>query len=132
MFNCYHCSMAKLILNPLFFFLFVLVNCHAQKGIEGLVTAEKSFASYSVANGAKDAFLKFADSAGIVFDNGKPVNAIEIWTKREKRPGKLDWSPEYAEVAASGDFGYTTGPWNFSTNDTIRGWGYYISVWHIN
>jgi ketosteroid isomerase-like protein len=104
----------------------------AQKPIEGLVQAEKNFAAYSVKHGTKEAFIAHADSTGIVFDNGKPVNAIELWTKRESRPGTLNWSPEYAEIAASGDFGYTTGPWNFSLYDTIRAWGYFNSVWHIN
>src|SRR6266404_3303128 len=91
--------------------LFLLVgSAIAQNGIGNLIQAEKNFAAYSVANNTKDAFLRFADSAGIVFDNGKPVNAIEIWTRREKRPGKLNWWPAYAEIASSGDFGYTTGP----------------------
>jgi ketosteroid isomerase-like protein len=106
--------------------------CSGQKSIDGLVQAEEKFAAYSVANSTKEAFLKFADSSGIVFDNGKPVNAIEIWNKRENRPGKLNWWPEYAVIAASMDFGYTTGPWAFSINDTVKVNGYYITVWHIN
>jgi hypothetical protein len=85
-----------------------------------------------VAHGTKDAFLKFTDSAGIVFDQGKPGNATEYWNKRQKGPGKLNWHPEYAEIAASKDFGYTTGPWNFVFRDTVRATGYFISVWHID
>jgi ketosteroid isomerase-like protein len=104
----------------------------AQRSIEGLVQAEKNFAAWSVTNGVRSAFLKFADSAGIIFDNGKPVNAIEAWTKREEVPIKLDWWPEYAEISGSGDFGYTTGGWNLSVRDTVRNSGYYNSVWHMN
>jgi ketosteroid isomerase-like protein len=114
------------------FFLLSNIFSFSQKNIDGLIVAEKNFAAYSVANSTKEAFLKFADSTGISFDNGSPVNAIEIWNKREKRPGKLNWFPEYAEIAASGDFGYTTGLWEFSTNDTAKGSGYYITVWHTN
>ena len=112
--------------------LLFMQSAIAQKGIDDLIQAEKNFAAYSVANNTKDAFLRFADSAGIVFDKGKPVNAIEIWTTREKRPGKLNWWPVYAEIASSGDFGYTTGPWDFSINDTVKANGYYVTAWHIN
>jgi len=106
----------------------------AQRSIEGLIDAEKSFAAYSVANGTKDAFLKFLDSSGIIFDQGKPVNGIESWAKREKRPGILNWFPQYAEIAYSNDFGFTTGPWTFkpSPNDSVVTRGNYSTVWHIN
>jgi ketosteroid isomerase-like protein len=106
----------------------------AQKSIEGLIDAEKSFAAYSVAHGTKDAFLKFADSAGIVFiqEIEASANAIDVWNKRENRPGKLDWQPEYAEIANSKDFGYTTGPYTFTRNDSVLARGEYVTVWQIN
>lgn len=106
----------------------------AQKNIDGLVNAEKSFAAYSVGHGTRDAFLKFADSSGIVFDNGKAINAIEAWNKREKRPFVLNWYPQFAEIAFSNDFGYTTGPWELTPNadnDTVVARGQFTSVWHI-
>ena len=115
-------------------FIVCFIQASAQKGIDGLINAEKNFAAYSVANSTKEAFLKFLDSTGIVFDNGKPVNGIETWNKREKRPGVLNWHPQYAEISESGDFGYTTGPWTFqnSISDTVVARGQYTTVWHIN
>jgi ketosteroid isomerase-like protein len=111
-----------------------LITTIAQTGIDGLINAEKSFAAYSVAHSTKEAFLKYLDSAGIVFDNSKPVNGIEIWNKREKRPGVLNWHPQFAEISESGDFGYTTGPWTLqnSSNDSVVARGQYTTVWHIN
>src|SRR4051794_5225553 len=85
----------------------------AQRSIEGLIGAEKSFAAWSLAHGTKDAFLNFTDSLGLMFDKSRPVLARSFWQAREKRPGVLNWRPTYAEVAASGEFGYTTGPWTF-------------------
>jgi ketosteroid isomerase-like protein len=69
-----------------------------------------------------------------MFDNGKPVRAVEFWSKREKNAGVLNWRPQYAEISASDDFGYTTGPWTFqnSINDSVVARGQYITVWHIN
>ena len=109
-----------------------LHDSFAQKTIDGLINAEKSFAAYSVAHGTKDAFLKFADSAAIVFEQGKPVNAVESWNKREKRPGVLDWYPQFAGIAMSGNLGYTSGPWTFSLNDSIVARGQYSTIWHID
>lgn len=106
----------------------------AQKTIDGLINAEKSFAAYSVNHGTKDAFLNFTDSTGIVFDNAQPVNAIESWNKREKRPFVLNWEPAFAEIASSNDFGYTTGPWTLKPgpNDTVAARGQYTTLWHLN
>ncbi len=124
--------MKKLISSAVcLFFVFALF---AQKGIEELIQAEKNFAAYSVAHSTKEAFQKFIDSNSIMFDNGKPVKAIEFWEKREKNAGVLNWWPQYAEISSSGDFGYTTGPWTFqsSKNDTIVARGQYTTVWHVN
>lgn len=106
----------------------------AQKGIDGLIKVEKDFAAYSVAHSTKEAFLQFIDSSSIMFDEGKPITAIEFWNKREKRPGILNWHPQFAEISASGDFGYTTGPWTFqnSINDTVVARGQYATVWRMN
>ena len=106
-----------------------------QRPIEKLVQAEKDFAAYSVANSTKEAFLKFLDSNGVVFNNGKPENGIESWLKKEKRPGVLNWHPQFAEISASDNFGYTTGPWTFqpkTIEDSVAARGQYTTVWHIN
>jgi ketosteroid isomerase-like protein len=115
--------------------LIVSLHLNAQKNIDGLITAEKNFAAYSVVHGTKDAFLKFLDSDGVVFDQAKAVNGIEIWDKREKRPQVLNWTPQFAEIASSNDFGYTTGPWELrpnANNDSVIARGQYTTVWHID
>jgi ketosteroid isomerase-like protein len=107
-------------------------SMHAQKNIDGLINAERSFAAYSVEHGTKEAFLKFLDSAGIVFDQGKPLNGIESWNKKSNGSGILNWRPQFAEISSSNDFGFTTGPWIFqaSAKDTIAARGQYVTVWH--
>jgi len=124
-------------MKKLFFFFALLLRyaiSHSQSGIDGIINAEKKFAAYSVAHSTKDAFLKFLDSTGIVFDNGKAVNGIEVWNKREKRSGILNWHPQFAEISEAGDFGYTTGPWTFQNNlnDSVIARGQYTTVWHIS
>jgi ketosteroid isomerase-like protein len=98
-----------------------------------VIDAEKSFAAFSVKNGTKAAFLQYADSNGVVFEQGRAVNAIATWTKREARPGVLNWYPVYGLLAASGDLGFTSGPWTFqpkSTSDSVVARGQYNTIWH--
>jgi ketosteroid isomerase-like protein len=109
------------------------LHIYSQGNIDGLVKAERNFSAYAVLHGIKPAFLQFADSTGVLFDKGKAVNAIQLWNARENRPGILKWYPTYVEIAASHDFGFTTGPWTFQPNsieDSIVARGRFITVWH--
>ncbi|MBD0295959.1 MAG: hypothetical protein ICV84_12280 [Flavisolibacter sp.] len=124
-------------MKPLFLSVCLLYTLliQAQRNIRGLIKAEKSFAAYAVAHGTKAAFLHYLDSAGIIFQQGNFVNGIEAWQLRAPTKGVLNWQPQYAEIAASHDFGYTTGPWTFQPNgpqDTVAARGQYITIWHVN
>lgn len=112
---------------------FFTIQAFAQNALDEMIATEKSFAAYAVANNTKDAFLKFMDTAAVMFEKGEPMNGYERWTKREKRPGILAWRPRYAEIAASGDFGFTCGPWTFqpqTVNDSVVARGYFFTIWH--
>ncbi|MFL5739821.1 MAG: hypothetical protein ACJ75B_06360 [Flavisolibacter sp.] len=118
-------------------FLFSCLLCFpfslkAQRNINGLVGAEKAFAALSVSKGTRTAFLQFLDSTGIVFEKGMPVNGFQTWKSRGNLPGILNWHPQYAEISASGDLGYTTGPWTFQNHDSIAARGQYTTIWHVN
>src|SRR5580765_1672651 len=85
-------------------------HAYAQKSIDSMIQTERNFANTALVASTRAAFIKYIDSSGIVFERGKPVNGLEAYTKGERRPGILTWEPEYAEIAATNDFGYTTGP----------------------
>ena len=107
----------------------------AQRSIDSMVQAEKNFANTALVASTKEAFVKFIDTAGIVFEKGNAVNGFELYTKSERRPGILTWEPEYAEISSSNDFGYTTGPWKYYANtlkDDPLAKGHFITVWHLN
>ena len=124
------------IMRTFFLYLGLLigVNSFAQKGIDGLIQAEKNFAAYSVANGTKDAFLANMDSSSIVFDEYKPSSGIKVWTARKSSKAVLNWGPAYAEISVSNDFGYTTGPWTYRLpgTDSVIARGFFATLWHIN
>jgi hypothetical protein len=118
-----------------FLFLLAFLGGSSQKNIDALIKAEKDFAAYSVANGMKDAFLKYLDTSSVIFEKGKPVKGLETWNKREKVTGILNWYPVYGEIASSRDLGFTSGPWTFqpkTIKDSIVSRGCFNSVWHLD
>jgi ketosteroid isomerase-like protein len=120
---------------PFIALVFTAFTGFAQRSIDSMVQAEKNFANTSMVASTKEAFVKFIDTAGIVFEKGQPVNGFELYTKSERRPGILTWEPEYAEISASNDFGYTTGPWKYYANtlkDDPLAQGHFITVWQLN
>lgn len=129
-FNCTtNCFMNKILVALLFAAPF-FADAQPESPV---IAAEKAFAAFSVQNGTKAAFLHFADSNGLVFESGKAVNAIEAWNKRDARPGVLNWHPVYGLMAASGDLGFTSGPWTFqpkTVNDSVVARGQYNTIWH--
>lgn len=122
------------VLPAILILVFSVTQSYGQKGIEALVQAEKNFAAYSVSHSTKEAFLAYTDSNSIMFNDGKAVKAIDFWGKKGKRNSVLNWQPRFAEISASGDFGYTTGPWTFqsSATDTVVARGQYATVWHTD
>jgi len=99
--------------------------------LKALVEAERSFAYMSVGEGARAAFVANLAENCLTFRD-TVINAHEMWSKRKAGPTLLTWMPEYADIAASGDFGYTTGPWVMSSygpqkRPSIH--GYYVSIW---
>ena len=96
-----------------------------------LAVAESAFASESVAQGMRTAFLSVLADDSIVFQPG-PQNGRKAWEAAKDSEGVLQWQPVLAVVAASGDFGYTTGPWNFKKNAAEKeaaAFGQFVSIW---
>ena len=112
----------------------ICASALAQRSVESMIQAEKNFANTSMVVNTREAFMKFIDTAGIVFEKGNPVNGLQAYTKSEPRPGILTWEPEYVEIASTNDFGYTTGPWKYYSNSVKENpvaTGYFVTVWHL-
>lgn len=101
--------------------------------LQTLIQAERDFAKDSVARSTRDAFIEAFAPDGIGFQP-HPIKVKEEFSKRPAptgpRRGVLNWSPLVAEIAQSGELGYTTGPFvqeNLQTKE--KGHGLYSSVW---
>lgn len=95
---------------------------------DSLVAAERAFAALSVEKGMKTAFLTYLASDGILF-RPHAVNGKSVWESRPEAQATLAWEPSFAEVAGSGDFGWTTGPWEMRAEGKPTGHGHFLSVW---
>jgi ketosteroid isomerase-like protein len=102
-----------------------------EAGLSSLIAAERAFARHSERAGIKESFIANLGGDGILFRPG-PVNGLEWFRDRPASRGYLSWEPEVAAIAASGELGYTTGPWEFRARgaaDTVSGAGHYVTVW---
>lgn len=103
--------------------------------LSSLVEAERLFARTSLEIGARPAFMKFFADDAVVFRPG-PVRYKEVMKDVPPSPNPLEttlaWEPLYADVAISGDMGYTTGPTVWTDHSPAKRppyYGFYFSVW---
>jgi ketosteroid isomerase-like protein len=103
--------------------------------LSSLVEAERAFAHTSLEIGARPSFMKFLADDAVVFRPG-PVRYKEamkdVPLPANPRETTLEWEPLSADVSASGDMGYTTGPAVWTDHSPAKRppyYGYYFSVW---
>jgi ketosteroid isomerase-like protein len=96
-----------------------------------LVKAEREFCKKAAESSIRDAFYENMASDGVIFRPG-PVKAKEFYQGRPSNPGPvLTWWPTYAEIAGSGDLGWTTGPWEYRSakDKPAEAFGHFATVW---
>jgi len=97
-----------------------------------LIEAERTFARTASQIGYRAAFIEFFAADGIGF-YPHPSNTRSLFTQRPPRPDPplLEWGPDVAESAASGELGYTAGPSRFLRAGTreVLSYGRFFSVW---
>lgn len=102
-----------------------------QDALRSLVDAEWAFINLAKDSTTRDAFwAQFTDET-IVFGEG-PVNAKRAYEHQPANASWLKWEPTFSDIAASGDFGYNTGPWEYrvlKTDAQPLNFGHFVSVW---
>ncbi len=107
----------------------------AQKGLDGMIKAEKDFAVFTETHSIREGFLAFMDSAGLVFKEGKPVNAWDNYRKQSIAKTILSWAPDFAVTSAGGTMGVTGGNYKLYTDRSTGkpvAKGSFSSVWKMN
>ncbi|MFH1573879.1 MAG: nuclear transport factor 2 family protein, partial [Acidobacteriota bacterium] len=100
-------------------------------GLMSLVDAELSFAGAAAKEGIRAAFLAFLAHDAVVF-RPQPVNGRRFFADSPSSEDSLSWYPVAADIAGSGDMGYTTGPYEFRSSRPGDGQlrhGHYVTLW---
>jgi hypothetical protein len=116
-----------------FFLIALSCICTNAQNAEALIKAERDFEQSCLQHGIRDGFLAWVDPDGIAFTENGPSNAKQFWASLPAFDGVFSWSPSYAEMSISGDWGYTTGNYVHrakSLQDTVNQAGQYTTVWH--
>lgn len=132
------CTMKKLLIFlPV---LFIMFGCTNQIDIaaekEAMMQADRDFSRLSIEQGMYEAFDTYmTDSATIYRNHQHPFTGREairsILPKDDL--GTLKWEPLYADIAQSGDLGYTLGKYEYIFTDSTGAEqiskGYYVTIW---
>jgi ketosteroid isomerase-like protein len=106
-----------------------------QSALQEMVQTEQAFSKMAEEKNARDAFMTFIADDGLLFRpgavNGKKWMLEHPVPPSDKKP-LLAWQPAFAGMAASGDMGFTTGPWEAKADindEKPVGYGHFVTVW---
>ncbi len=103
-----------------------------------IVAAEGAFAKLVKEKGIKEGFLSFAADSAVVRRGEELHVGKEALNMLYSKPSNLkdvvlEWTPDFVDVAASGDLGYTYGKYYFSGTDSlgkrVEDRGIFHTVW---
>ena len=99
-----------------------------------LLQADVAFSTLSKSKGMKTAFLEYLDSNATILRPGhlpiEGAGAIDYLIQQDDAAVSYSWDPHHAEVAQSGDLGYTYGVYLMQSKETEETkYGTYVSVW---
>lgn len=99
-----------------------------------IARAEQAFAQMAIDSGAKKAFLHFMDSNSLLFHGGQSHAGLPFWNSLPEKGPLIYWRPVYTGMAASGDIGFSTGPFEGkgSEDEPVQESGNYNSIWVKN
>lgn len=105
-----------------------------------LLQTDKDFAAASLEHGAAEAFRMYLHDDAIMFSRGRHAvrGSDSIYKIMSAGAGSysLEWTPRAAEVAVSGELGWSWGEYTFTSTggDGIesRSYGKYVNVWRKN
>ena len=112
------------------------MNVSNKNSKQQLKDTDVEFSNYCLKHGMKKAFYQYAsDNAVMLRENSYPIvgreNIRELFEERNENSFEFSWQPIDADVANSGELGYTYGTYKIKTSDTLLE-GTYVSIWKQN
>ncbi len=132
----------QIVLPCIILIVIIISGCNSdrvnmKKEEESLLNADKEFAAYSKVHGAAEAFKNFLSEGALQFSAERDVVVGNLAVYDIMKQGDdgydLLWEPQFAEVAKSGEIGWTWGYYDLhiKENGETR-YGKYLNVWKKN
>jgi ketosteroid isomerase-like protein len=101
------------------------------KDLQAMVNAERAFSLMAKEGNTQDAFLTFLADSAVTFNNGAVRIGKSHLSGQTPDGGWLFWEPSFADISASGDWGWDTGPWSYRTNRGEKpvAFGHFVTIW---
>ncbi len=99
--------------------------------LSSMVKTERDFSHMAKEYSTRQAFLSFTNDESLGFKNG-PISLKKEWEQRKADSSWLWWEPDFADIATSGEFGFTSGPWEYRINKhdpKVAAQGHFFSIW---
>ena len=114
----------------------VAIVAQGQTPLQDMVKTEQAFSKMAEEKTTREAFMTFIADDGLLFRPGA-VNGKKWMIEHPVPPpsGKrplLAWQPSFAGMSASGDMGFTTGPWESKADikdANPTAYGHFVTVW---
>jgi ketosteroid isomerase-like protein len=95
--------------------------------LRGMVEAEYAFADKARAS-VRGAFLDtLAEDSWVL--QPRPERGRAVYMAAKESTAQLEWYPALAGIAASGDMGFSTGPWVYTATNGAKVTGHFLTVW---
>jgi ketosteroid isomerase-like protein len=103
-------------------------NCASDGlALRGMVEAEYAFADKARAS-VRGAFLEYLAEDSWVLQP-VPERGRAVYMAAKESTAQLQWYPSLAGIAASGDLGFSTGPWMYTAANGTQATGHFLTVW---
>lgn len=126
--------------------LLILASCHTPPDAgsreiwkQEILDVERDFAAMAEKEGIMEAFLHFAAEDAVLMRNDMLIIGRRQLTEHfqsilsQPEDEKLSWEPDFVDVSASGDLGYTYGAYKYSYTDStgtpVEHKGVFHTVW---
>jgi len=120
------------ILICILFFSCTQNSADTEKLKQEIISADRAMSDLASKEGFNNALFQYAGDDFVKMNEGTypVIGKAEFAKQIEGKPGtkSLSWEPVKAEVAISGELGYTWGNWKYVTPDTTL-YGNYFTVW---
>jgi len=101
--------------------------------VQSLFNVDRAFSAMAQREGMGKAFIAYADESVVLMRSGNQMPLIgkaALVAAFEPLTGTmLSWEPLKAEIAASGDLGYTFGRYRLAPEGAAATFGVYTSIW---